>query len=64
MSSLTRDGTAEHVPRGQTLRREWGQGKNNCLCSAGHEQDWLPYPVDLYSAIELCGDHTYIYTGA
>ena len=26
-------------------------------CSAGHEQDWQPYPVDLYSAIY---DHSYI----
>ena len=27
-------------------------------CSADHEQDWQPYPVDPYSAI--CDDHTYI----
>ena len=26
-------------------------------CSADHEQDWQPYPVDPYSAI--CDDHTY-----
>ena len=25
-------------------------------CSADHEQDWQPHPVDLYSAI--CDDHT------
>ena len=25
-------------------------------CSADHEHDWQPYPVDLYSAI--CYDHT------
>ena len=25
-------------------------------CSADHEQDWQPYPVDPYSAI--CDDHT------
>ena len=30
------------------------------LCSADHEQDWQPYPVDPYSAI--CDDHTYIHT--
>ena len=30
------------------------------LCSADHEQDWQPYPVDPYSAI--CYDHTYIHT--
>ena len=29
-------------------------------CSADHEQDWQPYPVDPYSAI--CNDHTYIRT--
>ena len=28
-------------------------------CSADHEQDWQPYPVDTYSAI--CDDHTYIH---
>ena len=26
-------------------------------CSADHEQDWQPYPVDPYSA--MCDDHTY-----
>ena len=31
----------------------------NFPCSADHEQDWQPYPVDPYSAI--CGDHTYIH---
>ena len=29
-------------------------------CSADHEQDWQPHPVDLYSAI--CDDHTYKHT--
>ena len=29
-------------------------------CSADHEQDWQPCPVDPYSAI--CDDHTYIHT--
>ena len=29
-------------------------------CSADHEQDWQPYPVDPYSAI--CDDHAYIHT--
>ena len=28
------------------------------LCSADHEQDCQPYPVDLYSAI--CDDYAYI----
>ena len=43
--------------REQTAR---GQGIINFPCSADHEQDWQPYPVDLYSAI--CDDHTYILT--
>ena len=35
------------------------QGNIIFSCSADHEQDWQPYPVDPYSAI--CDDHTYIY---
>ena len=58
MSRLTWDGTAEPVSRDQTLRRELGQGNTHFPCSADHEQDWQPYPVDLYSAISC--DHTYI----
>ena len=42
------------------LRRERGQGNFHFLCSADHEQDWQPYPVDPYSAI--CDDPTYIHT--
>ena len=60
MSRLTRDGTAEHVSRDQILRHARGQGNINFPCSADHEQDWQPYPVDPYSAI--CDDHTYIHT--
>ena len=37
-----------------------GTGEYYFLCSADHEQDWQPYPVDPYSAI--CDDHTYIHT--
>ena len=59
MSRLTRDGTAEPVSRGQILRHARGQGSIHFPCSADHEQDWQPYPVDPYSAI--CDDHTYIY---
>ena len=59
MSRLTRDGTAEPVSRDQILRHARGQG-NIFSCSADHEQDWQPYPVDPYSAI--CDDHTYIHT--
>ena len=58
MSRLTRDGTAEPVSQDQILRRVRGQGNIYFPCSADHEQDWQPYPVDLYSAI--CDDHTCI----
>ena len=36
-----------------------GTGEYYFPCSADHEQDWQPYPVDPYSAI--CDDHTYTY---
>ena len=58
MSRLTRDGTAEPVLRDQILRHARGQGNIHFPCSADHEQDWQPYPVDPYSAI--CDDHKYI----
>ena len=60
MSRLTRDGTAEPVSRDQIFRHARGQGNVHFPCSADHEQDWQPYPVDPYSAI--CDDHTYIHT--
>ena len=60
MSRLTRDGTAEPVSRDQILRHARGRGNVHFPCSADHEQDWQPYPVDPYSAI--CDDHTYIHT--
>ena len=59
MSRLTRDGTAEPVSRDQILRHARGQGSIHFPCSADHEQDWQPCPVDPYSAI--CDDHTYIH---
>ena len=59
MSRLTRDGTAEAVSRDQILRHARGQGDIHFPCSADHEQDWQPYPVDPYCAI--CDDHTYIH---
>ena len=61
MNRLTRDGTAELVSRDQILRHARGQGNIYFPCSADHEQDWQPYPVDPYSVI-LCDDHTYIHT--
>ena len=48
MSRLTRDGTAESVSRDQILQRERGQGNIHFPCSADHEQDWQPYPVNPY----------------
>ena len=58
MSKLARDGTAEPVSRDQILRREQGQRNIHFPCSADHEQDRQPYPVDPYSC-HMC-DHTYI----
>ena len=60
MSRLARDGTTAPVSRNQILRRERGQGNIHVPCSANHEQDWKPYPVDPYSA--KSGDRTYIQT--
>ena len=62
MSRLTRDGTAELVSRDQIIRRERGQGNIHFPCSAGHVQDWQPYPIDPYSAIIIyyvCDDPTW-----
>ena len=60
MIRLTLDGTAEPVSRDQILRHARGQGNVHFLCSADHEQDWQPYPVDPYPAI--CDEHTHIHT--
>ena len=57
MSRLTRDGTAEPVSRDQIFRHARGQGNIHFPCSADHEQDWQPHPVDA-----ICDDHTYIHT--
>ena len=48
ISRLTRDGTAEPVTRArdQIIRRERRQRNIHFPCSADHEQDWQPYPVD------------------
>ena len=37
------------VSRDQILRREREQRNIHFPCSADHEQDWQPYPVDPYS---------------
>ena len=55
MSRLTRDGTAEPVLR--DLRRKRRQGNTQFPCSADHEQNWQPYPVDPY--FYMC-DQVYI----
>ena len=59
---LMRDGTTEPVSQDQILRRVGGQGNINFPCSADHEQDWQPHPVDLYSAIRVMTMNTYIHT--
>ena len=56
MSRLTRDETAEPISRDQILRRERGQGNIYVPCSAHHEQDWQPYPVDPYSCCVVVVD--------
>ena len=56
-----RDGTVKPVSRDQILRRDdSGQGNIHFPCSADHEQDCQPYPVDPYSCY-MC-DYTYIHT--
>ena len=59
MSRLTRDGTTEPVSPDKILRRERGQGNIHFPCSADHEQDWHPCPVDPYSCY-MC-DHTFTF---
>ena len=64
MSRLTWDGTAEPVSRNQNIRREWGQGNIHFPCSADHEQDWQPRPVDSCYCCTVCVIiHTYIELG-
>ena len=58
ISRLTRDGTTEPVSRDQILGRERGQENVHFPCSADHEQDCQPYPIDPYSC-SMC-DHTYM----
>ena len=60
MSRLTWDGTAEPVSRDQTLRHAQGQGNVHSPCSADHEQDLQPYPVNPYSCFFY--NRTYIHT--
>ena len=61
MSRLTQDETDERTrlarPNSQAHKR--GQGTIHFSCSAHHEQDWQPYPVDPYYFCYMC-DYTYI----
>ena len=41
-----------------SIRRDRGQGNVHFLCSADHEQDWQPYPIDPYSFV-IIYDQTY-----
>ena len=54
MGRLTRDGTAEPISRDQVFRREQGQRIIILPCSADHEQDWQPFPVDPYPCYIGC----------
>ena len=54
ISRLTRDGTAKPVSQDQIFRRKRGEGKKHFPCSADHEQDWQPCPVDPYSCCCCC----------
>ena len=58
MSRLTGDVTAEPVSRDQILRHARGQGNIHFPCSADHEQDWQPYPVD-HTLLHVMTMHTY-----
>ena len=58
MRRLTRDGTTEAVSRDQILRRERRQRNIHFPCSADHEQDWQPYPVD--PSLAMRDDHKYM----
>ena len=65
MSKLTRDGTAEPVPRDQILRRELRQRIFHFPCSAAdHEQDRQPCPVvrAIYTNILVLHTHTAVVT--
>ena len=47
LNNKLRDGTAETVSRDQIPRASGDRGTNfHFPCSADHEQDWQPYPVD------------------
>ena len=45
-----------------SLRRGWGQGNVHFPCSADHEQDRQPYPVDVDPYSAESANHTYTST--
>ena len=53
-----RDGRTRFARPNSPAYCKRGQGYVDFPCSADHEQDWQPYPVDLYSTI--CDEHLYI----
>ena len=59
MSRLTRD-TGRLNPSRETKFSGANGDKGIFIfrCSADHEQDWQPYPVDPYSAIYVMTIHT------
>ena len=56
MSKLTRDGIAE--PSRKKTKLSGANRDRNIFfsCSADHEQDWQPYPVD--ASLAICDGHT------
>ena len=52
-------GEMDQIEIDQILRRERGRRSIHCPCSADHEQDWQPYPVD--PSLAIGDDHTYIH---
>ena len=52
-------GRLRRLTQDQILRHKREQRKKRFSCSADHEQDWQPYPVDPYSAIS--DDHSYVH---
>ena len=55
-----RDGTAQPVSRDQVPRHVRGQENIHFPCSADHEQDLQPYPVDPYLVyFAICDNHIF-----
>ena len=61
MGRLTRNETAKPVSRDEVFRRGRRQGEKYLPCSAHHEQDWEPCPVDPYTLLKVTTVHAYIH---